>query len=219
MLLKFKTADGELEFSPQRLIVAGWTARDVVGLQHHIDELAALGVAPPSKVPLYYQASCSQATLSNSIEVLGAGTSGEVEPVLINHKGTVWLGLGSDHTDRDLEAHSVAHSKQICAKPLAGELWKLSEISEHIDAIELSADIHEDGEWKSYQRGTIGLIRPLMELAEGAGFDENCIMYCGTFGAIGGVRPANQFRMTMNDPIVGRQISAEYEATYLKIVD
>ncbi len=34
------------------LVIASWTGRDVAGLQHHIDELAALGVRPPSSVPL-----------------------------------------------------------------------------------------------------------------------------------------------------------------------
>jgi hypothetical protein len=30
------------------LVIAGWTGRDTAGLQHHIDELKAVGVKPPS---------------------------------------------------------------------------------------------------------------------------------------------------------------------------
>ena len=37
------------------LVIAGWTGRDVAALEHHIEELKAIGVQPPSKVPLYYR--------------------------------------------------------------------------------------------------------------------------------------------------------------------
>ena len=33
------------------LIIAGWTGRDVTALNHHIEELKAIGVQPPSRVP------------------------------------------------------------------------------------------------------------------------------------------------------------------------
>ena len=30
------------------LVIAGWTGRDVAALEHHIEELKAIGVQPPS---------------------------------------------------------------------------------------------------------------------------------------------------------------------------
>ena len=36
-------------------MVAGWTGRDSAAIEHHIEELAALGVPRPSSVPLYYR--------------------------------------------------------------------------------------------------------------------------------------------------------------------
>jgi hypothetical protein len=35
------------------LVIAGWTRRETAGLQHHIDDLKALGVKPPSSLPLF----------------------------------------------------------------------------------------------------------------------------------------------------------------------
>ena len=35
------------------LVIAGWTGRDVAALNHHVEELKAIGVQPPSSVPLY----------------------------------------------------------------------------------------------------------------------------------------------------------------------
>ena len=42
--MRFDTKDGPLDFTPTRAIVAGWTGRDAAAVQHHIDELAALGM-------------------------------------------------------------------------------------------------------------------------------------------------------------------------------
>ena len=65
------------------LIIAGWTGRDVTALNHHIEELKAIGVQPPSRVPIYYRASAQMLTQADRIQVLGDDSSGEVEPVLI----------------------------------------------------------------------------------------------------------------------------------------
>ena len=43
------------------LVIAGWTGRDVAALNHHIEELKAIGVQPPSKVPLYYRVAAQTA--------------------------------------------------------------------------------------------------------------------------------------------------------------
>ena len=42
---------------PTGLIMAGWTGRDRAAVDHHIAELAALGVAGPSCVPTFYRLS------------------------------------------------------------------------------------------------------------------------------------------------------------------
>jgi hypothetical protein len=42
-----------VEISANHLVIAGWTGRETAGLQHHIDDLKALGVKPPSSVPSF----------------------------------------------------------------------------------------------------------------------------------------------------------------------
>ena len=44
----------------QNLIIAGWAGRDQQAIEHHIEELAALGVPRPSAVPLYYRGANNQ---------------------------------------------------------------------------------------------------------------------------------------------------------------
>ncbi|MEC9166239.1 MAG: DUF2848 family protein, partial [Pseudomonadota bacterium] len=43
-------------FPIENLVIAGWTGRDAASVQHHVEELAELGVPGPSTVPLYYRA-------------------------------------------------------------------------------------------------------------------------------------------------------------------
>lgn len=210
-----------------RAIVAGWTGRDQAAVDHHVAELAELGIAPPSKTPIFYRVAAAMLTDAAAIEVVGEGTSGEVEPVLIDDGDRLWLGLGSDHTDRELEAHSIALSKQICHKPIARAVWPYDEVQDHLDALELRAWIRNspDDEWTLYQEGTLAEIRRLPELlanspaAKAAGrLEAGAAMMCGTVPALGGVRPARFFRMELKDPVLGRAIDHAYETLPLPII-
>ena len=216
--MRFITEQGDITLTPQSLTIAGWTGRDRAAVQHHIEELAELGVAPPSQVPLLYRAAQSLLTQADTIQVVGATTSGEVEPLIVQHDGTVWLGLGSDHTDRDLETVSVAASKQACAKPVAHQLWAMADVQSHLDDIRLRCEIYEQGEWIVYQSGTLAQIQPIPVLIAGAGLKNGSAMLCGTLGAQGGVRPAQQYRMALIDPVLDRQISLEYRVQALPII-
>lgn len=223
MTLTFDTDAGALPLAPSALIVAGWTGRDLAAVQHHIEELAALGVPAPSAVPLYYRCAPALLTMDQTVPVLGLETSGEAEPLVIRAPdGTLWLGLGSDHTDRGLEAQSVAHSKQVCAKPVAAGLWRFEALADRLDALTLESDIRDDdaADWTPYQRGTLAAIRPLAELIAAApdGLAPGAAMLCGTLPALGGVRPAARFRARLGDPETGRSLTLSYRSAPLPVI-
>ena len=116
-------------------VVAGWTGRDPVAREKHIVELVALGVARPTTTPIYYRVSTSRLTTAGQIEAVGENSSGEVEFVLIHDAGKVWVGVGSDHTDRMVETYNVTISKQMCDKPIAPELWSFDDVRDHWDSL------------------------------------------------------------------------------------
>lgn len=215
--MRFTTDHGPLSVTVRRLIVAGWTGRDEASVRHHIEELAALGVPAPSATPLYYRASAALLTQAAEIEALSEETSGEAEPLIVVAGGAVWLGLTSDHTDRGLEAHSVAHSKQIAAKPCAAALWRLDSVADP-DALTLRSWAKEGGDWTLYQDGTLAAIRPLADLIAAAALRDGDAMLCGTLPAIGGVRPGAAFRMELGDPATGRAMSHEYAIRPLPVI-
>ena len=217
-------ADGRpLELTIETLIVAGWTGRDAAAVEHHIAELAALGVAPPSSVPLFYRVAAPLLTTGDTLQVLGEETSGEVEPLLVHDGQTLWLGLGSDHTDRGLEAVSVAQAKQACGKPVARGLWRFDEVADRLDQLRLSSQVRDDpgDAWQPYQDGSLVAIRPLRALLAGlpgGALQPRSAMLCGTLGAIGGVRAARHFRMQLDDPATGRRLRHSYAVETLPLV-
>ncbi|MFZ9679766.1 MAG: DUF2848 family protein, partial [Quisquiliibacterium sp.] len=71
--LQLENRLSRLEVSIERLVIAGWTGRDAQAVQHHIDELAAIGVPAPSSVPVYYRVAESLLTQQSQFQVLGSG--------------------------------------------------------------------------------------------------------------------------------------------------
>ena len=208
-------------FEPDALVIAGWTGRDPAAVQHHIDELAALGVPAPSTVPLFYRVGAQQMTQGAAIEVVGEGSSGEVEPVLVAMADGLWLGVGSDHTDRQAEAYSVALSKQLCPKPLGTTLWRFEELAGHWDTLVLRSYATRQGERQLYQEGSVSSLRPPPELVErfaGGGLATGTVMFCGTVPARNGIHPAERFEIELHDPILGRTLSHRYEIRPLPAV-
>lgn len=224
-----------LSVAAAQLVIAGWTGRDRAAIEHHIEELVALGVQPPSRVPLYYRAAASLLTQDENVEVLGEDSSGEAEPVLFTAAGELWLTVGSDHTDRTVESYGVAVSKQMCAKPLARSAWRWQDVAAHQDELRLRSRIFEGGKWVTYQDGALTQMQPLAALlracplAEVAGeaavtiLPPATFMFCGTLPAIANaagkaIRPAAVMEIELFDPRLDRRIVHRYAALCLPLV-
>jgi hypothetical protein len=147
----------ELELASPRVIIAGYTGRNAAAVAEHIAELAAVGIAPPESVPAFYEMDHRLLTTARTIEVDGAFTSGEVEPVLVRHRGRYFLGVGSDHTDRDVERIDVAKSKAMCGKPLSRSVMALPADLDQLDWDAVSVESYVDG--VLYQSGTLAALR------------------------------------------------------------
>jgi len=205
------------------LVIAGWTGRDVTALDHHIEELEAIGVQPPSRVPLFYRVSASLLTQADKVQVLGDDTSGEAEPVLVGAPDRLWVTIGADHTDRKVESYGVAISKQICPKMIGRSAWRFEEVEPHWDRLVLRSFIREGGRRTLYQEGPLAKIRPPRELVAGwcngnGKLPPRVAMFCGTLSAIGAIRPSARFEMELDDPVLGRMLQHAYDVQALPIV-
>ena len=223
MRLRFeREGAGRVEAEFHTLIVAGWTGRDEAAIRHHIEELAAIGVPPPSTTPVFYRNAVSNVLQADRLEVLGPDTSGEAEPVIVSLPDWLWLCIGSDHTDRNAETMGIALSKQLCGKVLGSRLWRLEDVLPHWDQIVLRAFATIDGERVIYQEGTLSLMRTAADLMARYGgapaLPAGTVMMCGTIPAIGGIRPAERFEMELEDPVLGRTLRHGYRIEALPVV-
>ena len=219
-------AEGFLHYTAdvtiREAILAGWTGRDRAAMEHHIVEMEAIGVKRPPSLPVFYRCSASRLNTADEIEVTGEDSSGEVEFVLIQSEGNLWVGTGSDQTDRKVESYNITVSKQMCDKPLAPELWSYADIAAHWDQLVLLAWVIADGKRELYQQAAVGsmlapgdLIRQYMGTAA---LPEGFAMFSGTIPAIGGLRPSERFAFELEDPVLGRSLRHEYAIRTLPVI-
>jgi hypothetical protein len=216
------TMPTQLTLPIEQAVIAGWTGRDPVARDKHIAELEALGIRRPATTPIYYRCSARRLTLEDSIEVCGENSSGEVEFVLIGWQGRIFVGCGSDHTDRKVETYNITVSKQMCDKPIAAELWELEDVIGHWDQMILRSHAWIGGQRVLYQEGTLDGMLPVEELIGrcfgSGGLPDGCAMFGGTFAAKGGIRPASRFEIELEDPVRKRKIQHAYDVVTLPVL-
>ena len=203
----------------ESLVIAGWTGRNVAALEAHIKELEAIGVKRPKTVPIFYRVSCSLLTTAMFIEVMAGKSSGEVEFVLFALDDGLWVGVGSDHTDRKAETVGVTLSKQLCAKPVGATLWRYDEVKPHWDKLKLRSYVPDGGKRRLYQEGPVTNMRSPEELIRlytgGDRLTAGTAMFCGTFAVHGDISYSGRFDMELEDPVLNRKLAHGYQIVSL----
>ncbi len=220
--LRFELSTGGMrEVTVHHVFNAGYAGRDTASVQHHVDELARMGVPAPSQVPTLYALSSYLLTQTTRVQVPHGRTSGEAEWALIvgEDETDLLLTVACDHTDRDLEVHGVAWSKQSAPDVVGHLAWPLADVAESLDAFTLRAWVSHDGSETPVQDGTVGQLLPprywLERLAEHSLLRPGTALLSGTIPMIDG---ANQFadawRVEMADT-AGRVSRVAYQVDRL----
>lgn len=209
-----------IELNVTKIFNAGWAGRDRDAVQHHIDELRAIGVPPPKHVPTLFALGNHLLTAEDSIQVHGDETSGEVEYVLFRHNGETFITVGSDHTDRRLEKHSIPKSKNLCLNVMAAEAWPFTEVEEHFDQLILECAVSLDGIDKAYQKDTVtALIGPyywLTQLEDRLDrLEDGLVFFSGTVGTLEGLVTGDAYEFSLTDPVLRRSITHRYRCEVL----
>lgn len=197
-------------------ILCGYTGRNQDAVKRHIAELEREGIAPPPSVPTFFPKPAPGITLDEEIHVEGHQTSGEIEFVLFVDGPDLWVGLGSDHTDRELEKLDILKSKQVCPTPLSRTLWRYAEVRDQWDRIEMRCWSVKGGEKKLYQECALGTILSPEELIRRVrqkvnGPLEGIAIYSGTPPLkTEGMIFADRFEGELSDPILKRKLALRY---------
>jgi uncharacterized protein DUF2848 len=222
--LDFQIAGAVRTAAIDRLIVAGWTGRDLDAVEQHIAELAAVGVRRPSTVPCFYRLGANLLTHAPAIDVAGCHSSGEVEVVLISLADGLHVGVGSDHTDRRVETYGVTVSKQMCPKPVSRELWAFRDIESHWDDLVLRSWVTRQGTRELYQEGPVTRMLAADDLigrylGRRGALPVGTAMYCGTLTVNGAISGGDRFEIELEDPRLKRTLHHAYAARCLEMAD
>lgn len=204
-----------ITFSVIRQFNAGWVGRDRDAVQHHIDELGMLGVPPPKHVPTLFTIGNHMVTTADDIQVHGQDGSGEVEWVLLKHRGELFIGVGSDHTDRKLEIHSVPKAKNLCLNVMAPVVWPYAEVQNHFDQLVLSCQVERNEKSELYQEAACETILSpdywLDFIPRQIGvLDDGFLLFSGTIGTIAGLLVGDAYNFSLIDPVLNRRIGHRY---------
>jgi len=206
-----------LELDSPRVFAAAYTGRGAAAVQRHVDELAAAGVPPPARVPFAFPVLPRLLEIDpGTINVYGAETSGEAEPVIVLLDGEPrYVGVGSDHTDRVLERTSIELSKQVCPKVLALDVWKLGDVIERWDSLRLTAS--SDG--RPYQNSSLVTMLPptdLVDVVPRAKLGPVALLFCGTVPLLGDLDFGRKFHVALVDEAANRSLQVDYEVEILQ---
>ncbi len=214
--LSFLNENGQkIDFVAKKLLNGGFAGRNQKAVWAHIKELEKIGVAPPKNTPTYYPLPLDMLIFDNEIEVLDTGNSAEIEYVLLFAKEEIYVALGSDHTDRDLETVSIPKSKLVYPNIISRQVWRYRDLIDYWDQIEIRCWLGE-GKETLYQDATLGAImnpeqfmEQLKELVDGD--LEGLVFFSGTVAALTeGIAYSNFISGEMVDPVKGNKLEISY---------
>jgi hypothetical protein len=209
-----------LPFSVRWMWNGGWAGRDQAAVRAHAEELAAMGVPPPTTTPIYFPLSNNLATTSDVIQVVGTETSGEVEfALLFADGGAVYVTVASDHSDRAAERHGIQLCKQLYPNVLAAEAWPYPEVEAHWDLLVLRCWVYKNGARSLYQLATLAeLLNPAewVPILSAEGIQRPGLVFLsGTPPTLGGLAFADAYDLELEDPRLGRTIRHHYRVEVL----
>ncbi|MFJ1744905.1 DUF2848 domain-containing protein [Streptomyces sp. NPDC088116] len=217
-LLTFELPDGTTRrVDVVQVLNAGYAGRSQADVAAHVAELAELGVPAPSVTPALYPVSPYLAQHTDQVSVQHGRTSGEAEwALVVDGDGELLLTAACDHTDRELEVHGVAWSKNASPDVLARRAWRLADVEERLDGLTLRAWVTQEGKETLIQDGTLAeLLTPgywADVLRERGDLVPGTVLISGTIPMAEGVDQfAERWRVELSDPATGDTIDLAYD--------
>ncbi len=215
--VSIQAADGTSQaasFKTRRMYNFGSATRDPSTAVAHQKEVAKSGIhiAFDIPAPRIYPIALHALTTDDDLFVQTDRTSGEVE-IVLHMADRLYVGVGSDHTDRAMETVSIPGSKQACANHVAPVFWPYDEIRDAWDDCVMRSWV--DG--RLYQEvGVDAFIPPddiialLHERVKNVP-ERDFTIFCGTIVSVDKeLGFGTEWKYEMEAPATGRSIGASY---------
>lgn len=172
---------------PRCVILAGYTGRDQEQVRRHIEELREQGIPAPERTPETYGVDAAGLQVGGHLPPGQGWSSGEIEFVLFETAGGLFVGVGSDHTDREIERASFVASKRAFPKIIAADVWPMTALAAEWDELWIRSWISSAGARTLYQEGLLGaILEPdaLLALVPSDERGDGLVLFSGTVPAL-----------------------------------
>jgi hypothetical protein len=218
-------AKHHIVFAVSRMVNMGFSGRNQEAVHKHIEELKKQEIQPPRVIPAVYAVSPHMVTQEPIIYVQEQRSSGEAEFVLMIDGKDIYVAVGSDHTDRELEKISILKSKQMCPNIVSKEAWLLQDILEEWDDIVLRSWTKAAGVRTLYQEATLSsLLKPssLVDIVMSRTIDNSTsglMIYSGTIPILATEMAfAPEFEVELFNPQKRNKLTCQYEVRLLDFI-
>lgn len=209
---------------------ARFSSRDVEGMRKKLDDMLARGLAATKTNPSIFRIGRYLLTQATEFEVQGPLTGGECEVVAIRDGGEVFVSVGSDQCDRELDPLFQDKPKQMCPHPIASAAWPYSEVRDHWDSLRFYSHVVAGGHTVPIQDSAVSV---LVDLEFLLGMDvvrslpDPMFLYCGAAPFLDSAAETvkrlalpeetalgvgEEFLVRLHDPVLDRTIEHRYRA-------
>ena len=206
-------------FDVARMYNLGSATRKAETAVAHQEEVAKEGIriALDIPAPRIYPIATHALTTGTEAEAQSSHSSGEVEIVLLL-ADQLYVGVGSDHTDRALEKTSIPWSKQVTPNVLAPVMWPFEAMRARWDDCVMRSWV--DG--RKYQDVPVAaflhpddVLRIFRERVPGAP-RRDVLIFCGTIVSLDkALGFGKRWEIEMEDAGAGRRIRHGYDVVNL----
>lgn len=132
----------------------------------------------------------------------------------------ILLTVASDHSDRELEAHDIAAGKAAAPDVLARQAWRLTDVSEHLDQLELHAWVGDGQTTTAIQRGSLADVLEIEYWLELLREQSLCrtgtVLLLGTIPMVPGIDQfEDHWQVELEDPVAGRSVACSYDVRHV----
>ena len=164
---------------------ARYSARDIESTRRQLDaEIARDGhyTGATRSNPSIFRIGRYLLTQDDEFDVQGPLTGCEAEVVAIREGSDVFISVGSDQCDRELDPLFPDKPKQMCPHPIATTAWPYKEVRDHWDQLHIYSEVVVQGHKVPIQDTTIDTqvdLEYLLAMEPVKAMPDPMILYCG----------------------------------------
>jgi hypothetical protein len=131
-------------------------------IERIFSNLEKIGVNSPDRLPMIAPKPAHLQTTESEITVNSTTTGGELEFVLLPTEEEIYVTVGVDHKDNWITDRNLHRANSSCQSVLAPEVWKLEDVRNHWDTLEIRCWTGKKTGHELYQQATVdSFLRPI----------------------------------------------------------